>query len=977
MSTPTPKTIINNKYGARALFTIESVQDEPAADAPKLLVPQPRQTKFCCRLELPEFSVTSAVFTKKKDAEKAAAKMAVDKLGIELSLPKTPQTAEEKCQALKDRVYTVFADQFLLSYCPFIAHFRAAVQREGDNYGLVPASVISTLDTKIVNLCKSINSRAEMDPALSLALVLNAAKSCSHLLSPADSFWIGKRDSFSFETKEKLLNWSPEFTGKTDNTMEFRERTESCLFTAIFIPCCFEKKAKSLNLKVEPHQYFLDVIANHLSVADSSHVLISRPLSKASLDARFYFPVPDTLPSVSYLFGNSPISEKRKGSPHCQLKYNKRASILVGQEVHGDAILAAVGSSWKSLGTMSCEDISLSSYYRLLLNRVPWGSYKISRDAILAAKLPASFTTRSNWRGALPRVLLINFCHNNRLSDPKFSLSEADSMEKHQNTNQTQPGQSGSLNATGNESGMLDGVKNEMSEGLDDIQCGELDNEPTGRGPYLCAVKILSKAGDLIIECCSEMPYRNKSHAIQSTALKAINVLNKDHERIWPHQDHATFSIVDDMFNYYKKGSPVDDDTSSSAQKLLQKDVDLNHNHEMTDLNITGPDSGKSPSSGTIVCIQYSVFLLGKSVRECLESKEEFEFEFGTGAIIPQLEMCVSRMSVGQSAHFYTSLPPESLILAAAGECAEKISTLPLGESGLEYNVTFLRLMEPPEERMEQAFFSPPLSKQRIEYALRLLEESHAKSWVDLGCGSGSLFDALLEQKTDLVYIAGVDISQRSLIRAAKVLHSKLDVGHKPRLATPSFESAFIYEGSITEFDQRIHGFDVATCIEVIEHMEEDQAYKFGECALGTLCPRILMVSTPNVEYNPILQRNVLDSKNGSAGEDLTEDVEGKSGLPCKFRNYDHKFEWTRKQFSDWALKLASQYGYDVQFSGVGGSGEEPGFASQIAVFKRCDPFHGSWLNSRKCKICSEDYNESNNTDLLYPYKEVWNWKAR
>lgn len=259
---------------------------------------------------------------------------------------------------------------------------------------------------------------------------------------------------------------------------------------------------------------------------------------------------------------------------------------------------------------------------------------------------------------------------------------------------------------------------------------------------------------------------------------------------------------------------------------------------------------------------------------------------------------------------------------------------------------------------------------------MRLLEESHAKSWVDLGCGSGSLFDALLEQKTDLVYIAGVDISQRSLIRAAKVLHTKLDVGHKPRLATPSFESAFIYEGSITEFDRRIHGFDVATCIEVIEHMEEDQAYKFGECALGTLCPRILMVSTPNVEYNPILQRNTLDSKNDSAGEDLTEDVEGKSGLPCKFRNYDHKFEWTRKQFSDWALKLASQYGYDVQFSGVGGSGEEPGFASQIAVFKRCDPFHGSWLNARKCKICSEDYNESNNTDLLYPYKEVWNWKA-
>jgi len=284
--------------------------------------------------------------------------------------------------------------------------------------------------------------------------------------------------------------------------------------------------------------------------------------------------------------------------------------------------------------------------------------------------------------------------------------------------------------------------------------------------------------------------------------------------------------------------------------------------------------------------------------------------------------------------------------------------------------------MEPPEERMEQAFFSPPLSKQRVEYALHLLAESHAESLVDLGCGSGSLFDALLEHKTDLVYIAGVDISQRSLIRAAKVLHSKLDVDHKSRLATNNFKNAFIYEGSITEFDRRVHGFDVATCIEVIEHMQEDQAYKFGECALGTLCPRMLIVSTPNVEYNPILQRTVSHSKIDSAGEELTEDAEGKSGLSCKFRNDDHKFEWTRKQFSDWALNLASQYGYNVEFSGVGGSGEEPGFASQIAVFKRCDPSDGSWLNARKCKICSEDYNESNNIDFPCPYKEVWKWNA-
>ena len=84
------------------------------------------------------------------------------------------------------------------------------------------------------------------------------------------------------------------------------------------------------------------------------------------------------------------------------MEINTRESILVGQEVHGDATLAAVGSLWKSPGTMSCDDISLSSYHKMLLNRVPWGNYKISRDAILVEKLPVTFKTRSNWHGALP-----------------------------------------------------------------------------------------------------------------------------------------------------------------------------------------------------------------------------------------------------------------------------------------------------------------------------------------------------------------------------------------------------------------------------------------------------------------------------------------------------------------------------------------------------------------------------------------------
>ncbi|KAI3964470.1 hypothetical protein MKX01_007160 [Papaver californicum] len=50
----------------------------------------------------------------------------------------------------------------------------------------------------------------------------------------------------------------------------------------------------------------------------------------------------------------------------------------------------------------------------------------------------------------------------------------------------------------------------------------------------------------------------------------------------------------------------------------------------------------------------------------------------------------------------------------------------------------------------------------------------------------------------------------------------------------------------------------VLACLEVIEHMQEDEACAFGNIVLRTFCPKILIVSTPNYEYNPILRRILL-----------------------------------------------------------------------------------------------------------------------
>ncbi|CAN6913436.1 unnamed protein product [Brassica oleracea] len=239
--------------------------------------------------------------------------------------------------------------------------------------------------------------------------------------------------------------------------------------------------------------------------------------------------------------------------------------------------------------------------------------------------------------------------------------------------------------------------------------------------------------------------------------------------------------------------------------------------------------------------------------------------------------------------------------------------------AGLEYNVHLLGVKGPTEKRVESVFFKPPLWKQRVGYAVKLIKESSASTLVDFGCGSGSLLESLLEVPTSLQTIVGVDISEKALARAAKMVDSKLNKG------ACNLKTIRLYDGSILEFDSRLHGIDIATCLEVIEHMEEDEAFQFGKTVLTLFRPKLLIVSTPNYEYNKILHKSSLyHSKDKSMSQ------------RSKFRSHDHKFEWTRAQFNHWASKLAKSHNYSVEFSGVGGSGNvDPGFASQIAVFKR------------------------------------------
>lgn len=69
-------------------------------------------------------------------------------------------------------------------------------------------------------------------------------------------------------------------------------------------------------------------------------------------------------------------------------------------------------------------------------------------------------------------------------------------------------------------------------------------------------------------------------------------------------------------------------------------------------------------------------------------------------------------------------------------------------------------------------------------------------------------------------------------------------------------------------------GVQAAVLQEVVEHLDPAPLKWLGPCLLGALQPRLLLLSTPNAEYNALLHH-------------LHSQL-----LPSGLRNSDHRFEW-------------------------------------------------------------------------------------
>jgi len=234
---------------------------------------------------------------------------------------------------------------------------------------------------------------------------------------------------------------------------------------------------------------------------------------------------------------------------------------------------------------------------------------------------------------------------------------------------------------------------------------------------------------------------------------------------------------------------------------------------------------------------------------------------------------------------------------------------------------------EKSHEVHEKRFFQEPLYCQRYQFVMELLQQDrwkrHLRRLVDVGandcsflfrlrnsCGMRYLREviALDVDEDELVYGSDrtVSLMSASLFRDQKRPFYPCDVYHMV--------------GSVSDKDERLKDVDAVVAIEIIEHLKPPDLDLFPETVFGHMRPKLAVITTPNSEFNILFPHFV-----------------------GPFRHWDHKFEFTRHEFQEWATAITERYpDYGVEFDGVGfaphdDSRQNLGPCTQIAVFLRKD----------------------------------------
>ena len=205
-----------------------------------------------------------------------------------------------------------------------------------------------------------------------------------------------------------------------------------------------------------------------------------------------------------------------------------------------------------------------------------------------------------------------------------------------------------------------------------------------------------------------------------------------------------------------------------------------------------------------------------------------------------------------------------------------------------------------PEDRMEERL---KLNEERLGTVLSALKASGAEKVLDLGCGGGKLLQILLKEK-QFTRIVGLDVS-------FKVLEIASDRLHLAEMPAKQRERIELLHGSLIYRDRRLENYDAAAVVEVVEHLDKARLKAFERVLFEFAKPTTVVLTTPNREYNRMWE---------AVG-------------PDKLRHQDHRFEWTRSEFREWAEGVARQHGYAAKFLPVGPMDEELGAPTQMCIF--------------------------------------------
>jgi hypothetical protein len=102
--------------------------------------------------------------------------------------------------------------------------------------------------------------------------------------------------------------------------------------------------------------------------------------------------------------------------------------------------------------------------------------------------------------------------------------------------------------------------------------------------------------------------------------------------------------------------------------------------------------------------------------------------------------------------------------------------------------------------------------------------------------------------------------------------------------------------------------------VEVTEHLDPTRLGVFARVLFEYTRPGTAILTRPNREYDVKWPRLTI------------------GGL----RHRDHRFEWTRAEFQQWARRVAEHYGYTVGFAAVGPEDPVVNPAPQMGIFTRC-----------------------------------------